>query len=321
MSSSAADPIGDRRTHVTALLAAFCSGMLLALQSRMNGEVSSHTGQPLLAALWSFGTGLLVLTAGALFVPAMRRGVARIAAAVRHGRLRWFQCLGGVVGGLLVATQAWSIPLIGVTIFSVAVVGGQTLNALLVDRFGLGPAGVQRVTGVRVLAALVAVVGVLISATAKSGGQLRLWPALCVFVIGTGLAVQQAFNGRVSVAGSSPMATTWQNFLVGSVTLLLVSGGVLAANGSAGWAIPHGVPLWALPGGLVGIVFIAMTAWGVRITGVLVFGLLSVAGQLLAAVGLDLLGSATRHLVGVQVLVGLAVTLVAAAGAGLARGR
>ena len=70
-----------------------------------------------------------------------------------------------------------------------------------------------------------------------------------------------------------------------------------------------------LPGGLLGIVFIALTAWGVRVTGVLVFGLLSIAGQLLASLVLDLASS--RDLVGPQLIVGLAITLLAAVAAGV----
>lgn len=298
-----------------ALAAAVVSGALLAVQSRMNGAISEHTAQPLIAALWSFASGLVVICLAVFFVPGVRGGVAGIGRALRERRLAWWQCLGGVVGGTLVAVQAWSVPLIGVTIFSVAVVGGQTLSALAVDRFGLGPVGVQTVTGLRVVAALVAAAGVVVSATGRGGGELHLLPALATFAVGIGLAVQQALNGRVSVANGSPMATTWQNFLVGTITLVVMSIVSVARNGTDDWSIPHDVPLWALPGGLLGIVFIALTAWGVRVTGVLVFGLLSIAGQLLASLVLDLASS--RDLVGPQLIVGLAITLLAAVAAGV----
>lgn len=293
-------PGGEHARHrVLATAGAFVAGTLLAVQSRMNGVIGQRSGQPIAAALWSFGSGLVVLTLLVAFVPRVRRGWRAIRHAVQDGRLHWWQCLGGFFGGLLVAVQAWSVPLVGVAIFSIGVVGGQTMCGLIVDRLGLGPAGVQHVTGVRVLAALVAVAGVVVSATGRGGGQFSLWPAFCAFLVGAGMAVQQALNGRVSVANRSPMATTWQNFFVGFITLLVVSGIVLAHSGPATWSVPRGVPWWALPGGLVGIVFIAITAWAVRITGVLVFGLVAVAGQLLAALVLDLLdagGAGHPHL-------------------------
>ncbi|WP_460466205.1 DMT family transporter [Calidifontibacter terrae] len=119
------------------------------------------------------------------------------------------------------------------------------------------------------------------------------------------------------MANRSPMATTWQNFLVGTVTLVVVSVGVRTAAPN-GWTWPSGTPWWAWTGGLLGIAFIALTAWAVRIVGVLVFGLTSVAGQLLAALGLDLLDPSARPDVGVQLVAGLLITLVAALAAAAA---
>lgn len=309
------------RVQFLALAGAFSSGAMLAVQSRLNGVVSEHSGRPLMAALWSFGSGLVVLTIAVLVIASVRRGVLRMIEALRAGRLKWWQCIGGFFGGLLVAVQAWSVPIVGVAIFSVAVVGGQTLNGLLVDRLGLGPAGVHAVTGVRLLAAIVAVVGVVVASTTGGAGEFSLLPAVAAFLVGAGMAVQQAVNGRVSVANKSPMATTWQNFFVGTVTLLVVSFVVLLTSGTHDWTLSSDVPPWALTGGLIGIVFIAITSWAVRITGVLIFGLLAVAGQLLTAVGLDVIDPAARDRIGAQLLIGLLITLVAAVGAGLARNR
>ena len=183
-----------------ALAAAVLSGVLLAVQSRVNGVVSEHTSQPLIAALWSFASGLVVLCLAVFFVPGVRRGVAGIGRALRERRLAWWQCLGGVVGGTLVAVQAWSVPLIGVTIFSVAVVGGQTLSALAVDRFGLGPVGVQTVTGLRVVAALVAVAGLALVAAARRGLPVALHTPSEVKAAVTG-------NGRAEKAQVISMVT------------------------------------------------------------------------------------------------------------------
>ncbi|NHN56605.1 DMT family transporter [Calidifontibacter sp. DB0510] len=304
------------------MVGAFAAGVGLSLQSRMNGAVAAHSGQWIVAALWSFGSGLIVLTLGLLVSRSMRAGWFGIRDALREGRLRWWQCIGGIAGAILVAVQSWSVPIVGVAIFSVGVVGGQTLNALLVDRLGLGPAGIQAVTVSRVVAAVVAVVGVVVSATAhRSGGSFAVWPALAAFAAGALMAGQQATNARVSVANGSPMATTWQNFFVGTIALLVMSAVILARTGTAGWGPPTGVPWWAWWGGLVGIVFIAITAWAVRHTGVLLFGLLSVAGQLLAALCLDLLDPVTRGDVSAQLVLGLGITLLAAMGAGVAARR
>ena len=287
----------------------------------MNGVISTHSGRPIEAAVWSFGSGLVVLTLMVLLAPRIRRALAQIPKALRDNRLRWWQCIGGASGGLLVAVQSWSVPLVGVAIFSIGVVGGQTLSALVVDRAGLGPSGVQHITPARVAAAVLAVVGVVVSATAHGGGHdVSFGPAAAAFGVGLLLAAQQAVNGRVNQVAGHTMATTWQNFFVGSIVLLAIAG-VQALTSAGSWALPSGAPWWAWFGGLLGIGVIGIMAWAVGEIGVLVFGLVSVAGQLLAALVLDLLDVSTRDDVGVQLLLGLLITLVAAAGAGWAAAR
>ena len=81
------------------------------------------------------------------------------------------------------------------------------------------------------------------------------------------------------------------------------------------------MPWWAWWGGLCGIVFVFAAAIVVRHLGVLLFTLVMLTGQLSAAVGLDLLTPATRAGIGTQVVLGVLVTLVAAAGAGVAARR
>ncbi|WP_281177337.1 DMT family transporter [Luteipulveratus mongoliensis] len=297
------------------------AGALLSVQSRMNGVISTHSGRPVEAALWSFGSGLVVLCLIVASVPKVRAGVRTIGAALRDHRLQWWQCIGGASGGLLVGVQSWSVPIVGVAIFSIGVVGGQTLSALLVDRIGLAPTGVQHITWTRTLAAALAVVGVIVSATAHSGGQgVSIGPALAAFGVGCLLAGQQAVNGQVNRVTGQTMATTWQNFLVGLVVLAVIAA-VQAISTNGSWDLPTGAPWWAWFGGILGIGVIGVMSWAVGEIGVLVFGLVSVAGQLLAALALDLADASTRDQVGLQLVLGLAITLVAAGGAGLAAAR
>ena len=126
---------GDR-LFALALAGSAAAGVLVAVQSRINGQLSDGLGRPLAAALWSFGSGLVLLTL-LLLVPSIRQGVLRIPAAVRRGRLRWWECAGGLAGALFVSAQTYAVPLVGVALSSVAVVGGQTLSGLAVDRLGI----------------------------------------------------------------------------------------------------------------------------------------------------------------------------------------
>lgn len=308
------------RTSAVALFAAFVCGALIALQSRINGTLSQHSPRAVIAALWSFGSGLAILTVAVLLVPRLRSAVRDLPRAVRDGRLKWWQCLGGLVGGMLVAAQTWAVPVIGVAIFSVAVLGGQTLAAIGVDRAGLGSSGPHPVTPARVGFALLAVAGVVVSSLGHGVGSLAWLPVLVTFVAGAGIAVQQAVNARVNRAVGQPLATTWQNFLFGCVVLVgLALGSAITRPGAWGW--PQGAPWWAWLGAPCGIAFIAITAWAVHELGVLLFGLGSVAGQLLTALGLDLADPAVRPDIGTPVVVGVVISLLAALGAGVAARR
>lgn len=300
-----------------ALLAAFGCGALIAVQSRMNGRLSESVGS--FPAAWvSFGSGLLVLSL-LLVLPRQRARVARVGSALRDGRLAPWQVLGGVGGGLLVGTQTYAVPIVGVAAFLIATIGGQTVSALLVDRFGLGPAAAQALSPARVVAAALAVVGVAVAATsADDGSAVVLLPVLLAFLVGMAVAVQQAFNGRVTTVTRDATATAWVNFVAGTSTLLLIGAvPVWRAGLPTDWSAPG----WAWWGGMCGVVFIALAAWAVQHTGVLLFGLVTVTSQLATALVLDLANPATRDQVGLQMFVGVGITVVAAAGAGLASRR
>ena len=68
-------------------------------------------------------------------------------AAARAGALRPWQLLGGVAGASLVASQGITVGTIGVALFVVAVVAGQTSSGLAVDHAGLGPPAGARSPG------------------------------------------------------------------------------------------------------------------------------------------------------------------------------
>ncbi|MEP6797904.1 MAG: DMT family transporter [Lapillicoccus sp.] len=293
--------------------ATFVAGALLSGQSRMNGELAVRLGHGLAAALWSFGSGLAVLTVLVLVSSRVRSGFTRLREALRSNQIRLWQCLGGAVGGLYVFSQAYAVPISGVALFTIAVVGGQTVNAVVVDRLGIGPAGAVAVNRARLVAAGLAVIGVVVAVGGRVTGASStvVIPVVLAFVVGALMTVQQATNGRVGVASGHPMATTWLNFAVGTVVLIVLSG-VALATGDLGPPASIDAPWWAWLGGLVGIIVVSVSAVAVRHLGVLQVMILMLLGQLVTAVGLDAISPATRgHLTPIVVL-GLAVTLVAA---------
>ncbi len=290
------------------------AGALVASQARVNGELADRLGDGTragaLAATISFGSGLLLLTILVMCRPSVRGGIGDIRAALTTHRLRPYEVLGGLGGAFFVATQGLTVGTIGVALFIVAFTAGQSASSLLVDHFGWSPHGRHAIAPARVVAALLAVVAVVLTAgerLIRDTDAVVLLFALLAFVAGTLQAVQQALNGRVAAIGGS-WATTWNNFLVGSAGLLVFLALSFVADGRLD-ALPH--TWWLYLGGTFGIGFIWVASWTVRLHGVLVLGLCMIAGQVVTAEILDLAGD-DSHVGPVGVLAG-ALTLVGVA--------
>ncbi len=179
------------RSTTPALAAAVLAGALIAVQQRWNGELRTALGDALLAALVSFGSGLLVV---ALVVAAAPR--ARAALPALRG-VPWWSCAGGACGAALVAVSAAAAPVLGVALLSVGLVAGQTTGGIAVDRAGLGPSGRHAADLPRVAGAALCLVAVAISASGQ--GARDADPLLLALVLAAGflISLQQALNGRV----------------------------------------------------------------------------------------------------------------------------
>ncbi|MBM0237692.1 DMT family transporter [Micromonospora sp. ATA32] len=288
---------------------ATASGLAVAVQSRINGELGVRLADGIAAAVVSFGLGLLVLLVLVPASPGGRRGLRALRAALAGGTLRPWQCLGGVCGAFLVATQGLTIGTLGVAVFTVAVVAGQSASGLAVDRAGLGPTGPQPVTTSWLAGAALTVLAVLLAVGDRLGDPGTLALALLPLLAGVGTAWQQAVNGRVRNASGSALAATLVNFVVGTVALLATFAVDVAVRGRPAGGLPP--EPWLYVGGPIGIVFIAVAAAIVRFTGVLLLGLATIAGQIVGAVLLDLLLPTEASHPGPATLLGAALTLVA----------
>jgi transporter family-2 protein len=295
-----------RRTAGVAL--AVVGGIALAAQTRINSALADQLHDGIAAAVVSFGSGLIVLALLVPGTPAGRRGLRALRDAVRAGRLRFGQCLGGLCGAFLVASQGLTVATLGVAVFIVAVVAGQTASSLVVDRAGLGPGGSQPVSAGRIAGAAltVAAVGLSVADRLEHPGTLAL--AVLPLLAGVGIAWQQAVNGHVRAAADSALVAGFVNFATGTAALLVAFAADLALRGAP--AAPAG-PWWLYSGGTVGILFIAVGAAVVRFTGVLLLGLGMVAGQVTGAVAIDLLFPVSGGYPAWTTLAGAALTLVA----------
>ncbi|WP_425955687.1 DMT family transporter [Xylanimonas sp. McL0601] len=330
MSARPADPPTER-LKVLGVALAVLGGVGAAVQSRINGTLADRLGSGFGAAVVSFGSGLVVLAIVVAAWPRSRAAVRRVFAGLRSAgdaggtapdgdapRLRWWECVGGAAGGFFVATQGLTVGALGVAVFVVAVVAGQSVSSLVVDRLGLAPGGVRLITVDRALGPALTVVAVLVSVSGQLGSPAAIGLAVLPVLAGAGSSWQQAVNGRVrAVASDAPrgaapgvVAATFLNFVVGTVVLVVALGVSLLVQGAPSGAFPR--EPWLYVGGLIGIAFIAISAAIVHRIGVLLLGLGMIAGQVVGALVLDVVTPGAQR-PGVATYVGAALTLVAVA--------
>ncbi|MBU4465965.1 MAG: DMT family transporter [Actinobacteria bacterium] len=269
-----------------ALGGAVLVGVLTALQARVNGQFGVRLDDGLTAAAISFSSGLGILLVLSAVIPSGRRGIGRLVAGIRGRSIPWWMLAGGTAGALTVATQGLAVGLIGVSMFTVGVVAGQTICALALDRAGYGPAGVVAVTLPRIGGAALVLVAVGISLGGGAVSSIPLWMLLLPLLAGAGIAWQQATNGRLRQKVGTPLTATLVNFAGGTVILVIAA---LIHSAFAGAPRTLAVEPWLYLGGALGVVYIFLSAALVAYTGVLLLGLGSVVGLLVTSLALDAL--------------------------------
>lgn len=258
---------------------------MTAVQARINGVLGIRIDDAIVAGLISFGVGLVILAAVILAMPSGRAGLGRLVSGIRSRSIPFWMLLGGTCGALTVTTQGLVAGVLGVSLFTVGVVAGQTLHGLLLDRIGVGPSGVVAVTPGRVIGGALALAAVGVSLGGDVLSAAPLWLLLLPFAAGAGIAWQAAANGRLAARVASPLTATLMSFIAGTVVLAVGAALSVLARG-----MPDALPAepWLYLGGLLGFAYILLGAWLVPHTGVLLLGLGSVLGQLVASVVIDI---------------------------------
>lgn len=291
------------------LLAAL-SGILVAVQSRANGELAFRLQNSLEAACISFGSGLIVLTVITYFHEGIQNGLRRTQIAVMKGAIPRWRLFGGSLGGVVIAIQTHIVPLIGVAIYSVSVISGQTAISLLVDRLGLTGGGKRHISLRRVAAAALTTIAIVISVWDRLDAKNLSIVAIILGIISGGIiGLQRALNGQVNEHSGQSFTTTLLNFITGTALLLLLFLIGLITHRAHFSGIPLN-PWWMYLGGVTGIIYIAFASTVVQHLGVLTFTLFSVGGQLIGSLLFDIFLPTKGVHVGVYLVTGIFMTYI-----------
>jgi transporter family-2 protein len=283
---------------------------MIAFQARANGELSYRLDNAPQAALVSFSSGLFFITIYAIFSPKIKEGIKRLRSAVSSGEIPKIRLLAGALGGAFVALQTSVVPLIGVALYSVASIAGQSAVSLLVDRIGLTGGGVKLISPRRISAAFITVLAVLVSVIDKlEADNFQLFALLLALIAGALVGVQRALNGQINEHSQNSYTTSLLNFITGTsflslfIIILIVLGRVELQPLPAG-------PWWIYTGGVIGVIYIAATSLIVQHLGVLTFTLFSVGGQLIASLLLDIYSPTQGVSVSWYLVSGIAMTYI-----------
>jgi transporter family-2 protein len=302
------------------LLAAL-SGAMIALQARANGELSHRLNNGLQAALVSFGSGLIIIFVITLFNTKIKAGIKNLRQAVANKEIARWKLFAGALGGSFVAIQTQIVPLIGVAIYSVASIAGQTAMSLIVDRIGLTGGGKKLISPRRVLAAFLTVFAVLVSVWDRiDANNLSMLAVTAGGIAGAIVGIQRALNGQINEYSKQSFTTSLLNFMTGTAFLLIliITGLILGKNELS--PLPSG-PWWIYTGGVIGVIYIAFTSTIVQHLGVLTFTLFSVGGQLVGSLIIDLVSPTAGVSVSAYLITGIVMTYAGVVAGGVSNQR
>ena len=302
------------------LLAAL-SGLMIALQARANGELSHRLNNGLEAALVSFGSGLIIIAVIAAFNPAIKEGIRNLRAAVANKEIAQWKLLAGALGGSFVAIQTHIVPLIGVAIYSVASIAGQTAMSLVVDRIGLTGGGKKLISPRRIAAASITVLAVLVSVLDRiNANNVSKFAVVGGCIAGALVGFRSALNGEINEHSHQSFTTSLLNFITGTTFLIILMAGGLLLGKIHFSALPTG-PWWIYTGGVLGVVYIAFISTIVQHLGVLTFTLFSVGGQLLSSLIIDLVSPTNGVNVSAYLVTGIVMTYLGVIAGGVSSSR
>jgi transporter family-2 protein len=284
---------------------AFVAGIAATLQAGISGQLAHELNDGIMAALIS-NIGGALFTGLFLLKPEVRKKGKKLFQDVISGKFAKWQLLGGVAGAVYISTASSTVSIIGTGLFTVVLVASQNMSGIVADRFGWSSGSRKKITPKRSIAAVIGIAAVLLSVTDFQGKILWI-PIAAVVMAGVAVTVQFALNGRVTKAANSQVSA----FINFPMSLITVSITLIVMNlfGKNWNTWPN--QWWLYTAGFLGAVVVYLAAATIRTLGVLLFGLASVAGQLITSIALDVILPNANINVGWALISGAGLMLLA----------
>jgi transporter family-2 protein len=138
-----------------AVLLGVGAGCLVGMQAPINSRLGKALGD-VQAATFSFLVGTAALLLVAAFV---RGGLGNLG---HFGRAPWWALVGGLLGAVFVTVALVTVRTLGASGLTAAVIAGQLMISVVIDRFGLLGVAKQHIGASRVLGLVLLVAGVVL---------------------------------------------------------------------------------------------------------------------------------------------------------------
>ncbi len=129
-----------------AMLGACSAGSFLAIGSAANARLKQSLHSPIAAAAINFLVGFSILTLLILL------GIFKSPDFQKFADVPWWAFSGGLLGAIFVSLNTFTIPKLGLTTATLAVVCSQMVMSLVIDQFGWFGVPSHALNGSRVIA-------------------------------------------------------------------------------------------------------------------------------------------------------------------------
>lgn len=290
-----------------AIFAAVVGGSFMAVQARVNSGLGQEIGSGILAALVSFSIGLLIISIATFASSKNRSALLSTLSKFKDSSIPLWLSIAGILGGIYVIMQGVVAGLIGIALFSIGVVAGSALSALLLDGNGMLGLTKRKIGLSRLAGTALAFSGLVVASDIANYSFTPL--ILLPFAAGIGIGFQQAMNGLFGTLAQSAVIPTFFNFIAGTIFIALA---LLVVEG---FSVPESWPTNPLLylGGVVGVIFIFMQVVVLPKIGALSMGIAMLVGQLSGSFLLDLLVPIANRAVTISTLLGIVLAMLGAA--------
>ena len=141
--------------RTVAVVLGAAAGCLVGMQAPINSRLGHSVGD-VQAAAFSFLAGTVVLVAIAAVA---RGGLGQLA---HVSRAPWWALIGGLLGAVYVTVALVAVRTLGAGGITAAVISGNLLMAVVIDRFGLFGVARQSISTPRILGLILLLAGVVL---------------------------------------------------------------------------------------------------------------------------------------------------------------